>query len=398
MTTLRLDKFKLITYQNIDLDERNVLTLLYQPIIGCKAYALYNTLWSLIDRSRLKSPQYFHSKLLDILELTPEAFLKTRKMLEAIGLIVVYQNDELLLYELKAPVSAEEFIKDGALGAYLYKKIGKTEFDEISNLFRISNIEKKGFKNITANFDDVFESIPDAICTDESYVGKCKSKIKINHDFDFDVFLEGLSKNYVDRRKVTEKIKEYIINLSYIYSLDEITMQKVFMDSVDKDRNINLEELSKSAKYWNNVLVKSHQIADESDLLEIVITPQNVKEYCLKYTPIDLIAIATGQKPSKKEGYVIEEVFNNLEYPKEILNFLILYAMNQSNNKFKVPHFNFIETIYVSWKRSNVVTFEDAVNATIKYEEDSNRTKKPNKAQYTKEPEWIEEAIKELKI
>ena len=28
-----LDKFKLITYQSLDIDERNVFTLLYQPIM-----------------------------------------------------------------------------------------------------------------------------------------------------------------------------------------------------------------------------------------------------------------------------------------------------------------------------------------------------------------------------
>ena len=39
-----LDKFKLITYQNLDIDERNVLTLLYQPLLGCDAFTLYSTL------------------------------------------------------------------------------------------------------------------------------------------------------------------------------------------------------------------------------------------------------------------------------------------------------------------------------------------------------------------
>lgn len=393
---MRLEKFKLITYQNIDLDERNVLTLLYQPLIGCKAYALYNTLWSLIDRSKLKSPTYLHTKLFDLLTLKPEEFLETRKVLEAIGLLAVYQNEEKFLYELKAPVTAEEFIKDGALGSYLYKKIGKTEFEDVSNLFRISNIEKEGFKNVTANFDEVFDSLPESYITEDSFISRSKSKISINHKFDFEVFLEGLSKNYVDRRKITGKVKDTIINLSYIYSLDEITMQKVFMDSVDRDRNINMESLSKSAKYWNSVLIQDKVLTQESDYEEIHINPQNVKEYCKKYPPVDLIAIATGHRPSNKEGGTVEEVFSKLEYPKEILNFLVLYAMNQSNNPDKVPHFNFIESIYVQWKRNNVKTFEDAVNATIKYTEQSKQQKQPKNQKKGYEPEWIDDVFKEL--
>ena len=55
-----LDKFKLITYQNLNIDERNVLTLLYQPLIGCTAFTLYLTLWSFIDRTGLKSDEYLN--------------------------------------------------------------------------------------------------------------------------------------------------------------------------------------------------------------------------------------------------------------------------------------------------------------------------------------------------
>lgn len=393
---MRLDKFKLITYQNIDLDERNVITLLYQPLIGCKAFALYNTLWSLIDRSRLKSPEYLHTKLFDLLSVDPNEFVKARKVLEAIGLVSVYQSDDLFLYELKAPVTAEEFIKDGALGAYLFKKIGKTEFDDISSLFRISNVEKKGFKNITANFDEVFDSLPQAIDSKDEYISRSKSKITIKHHFDFDIFIEGLSKNYVDRRKLTGKVKEKIFNLSYIYNLDEITMQKVFMDSVDKERNVNVDDLSKSAKYWHSVLATGKQITNESDYEEIVITSENVKELCLKYSPIDLVAIATGHKPSKSETNVIEKMLENLEFPKEILNFLLIYSMLQSNNSNKIPHFNFIESIYVQWKREKVQTFEDALNATKKYEEDrkNNTTKKVKKEEY--QPDWLEDYMKEF--
>jgi replication initiation and membrane attachment protein len=392
---LRLEKFRLITYQNIDLDERNVITLLYQPLIGCKAFSLYNVLWSLIDRSRMKSPEYLHTKLFDLLDLNPESFIETRKILEAIGLLVVYQNEEMFLYELKAPVSAEEFIKDGMLGAYLYKKIGKVEFDDVVSLFRISNVEKDGFKNVTANFDDVFESIHEVLDTDDEFIRRNKSKISINHDFDFDIFLEGLSKNYVDKRKVTSKVKDQIINLSYIYSLDEITMQKVFMDSVDKFRNVNVDELSKSAKYWHYVLMKSNLIEDR-EYEEIKISNENVKELCMKYGPVELIAIGTGAKPSKSENNIIEKVFNELEFPKEILNFLLLYAMSKSQNPLKIPHFNFIETIYVQWKRNGVKSFEDAVNATIKYEEDQNRNGKKKEEKKAYEPDWVDDVFKEL--
>ena len=100
MEFTRADKFKLVTYQNIDVDERNVVTLLYQPLIGSDAFSLYLTFWALIDRSRLGTPEYNHSKIFDLLSISPIEFIAVRKKLEAIGLLVVYQNDNL--YRIRA--------------------------------------------------------------------------------------------------------------------------------------------------------------------------------------------------------------------------------------------------------------------------------------------------------
>jgi replication initiation and membrane attachment protein len=389
---MRLDKFKLMTYQNIDTDERNVVTLLYAPLIGCKPFLMYNMLWSMIDRSRLKSPEYMHSKLYDLLELSPIEFLQARKVLEAIGLLCVYQKDDLFLYELKAPVSAEEFLKDGALGALLYEKIGKAEFDDITNLFRITISDKEGYENVTAHFDEVFKGLKNPAPTNGDYVSRSKSQINISHPFDFDIFFEGISKNYIDRRKISSKVEEKIVMLSYVYDLDEITMQKVFMDSVDNERNINLDKMSKSAKYWNSVI---HSKKETNEYEEIDVTFENIKQICLTHSPIDCIGYATGHKPSKSEMKTIEQVISEFEYPKEILNYLLLYSMNQSTNHL-LPHYNFIESIYVSMKRDKVTTFEDAFNFTTNYQTKSDQREVKKKEAKKYEPDWLEDVMKEL--
>ena len=389
---MRLDKFKLMTYQNIDTDERNVVTLLYAPLIGCKPFLMYNTLWSMIDRSRLKSPEYMHTKLYDLLELTPIEFLMVRKVLEAIGLLSVYQKDDVFLYELKAPVSAEEYLKDGALGALLLDKIGKSEFDDITSLFRITLSDKEGFENVTAHFDDVFTSIKNPVSQTGDFVSRSKSGINVNHAFDFDIFFDGISKNYIDRRKISAKVEEKIVVLSYVYALDEITMQKVFMDSVDNERNINLDKMSKSAKYWNSVI---HSKKETNEYEEIDVTFENIKQICLTHSPIDCIGYATGHKPSKSEMKTIEQVISEFEYPKEILNYLLLYSMNQSTNHL-LPHYNFIESIYVSMKRDKVTTFEDAFNFTTNYQTKSDQREVKKKEAKKYEPDWLEDVMKEL--
>ena len=395
----KLDKFKLITYQNIDIDERNVVTLLYQPLIGCGAFSLYLTLWSLIDRSRLKTPEYHHSKLFDLIEISPSAFMSIRKKLEAIGLLVVYQNEDLLLYELKAPLSAEEFIKDGSLGAYLFSQIGKANFDEIVSLFRISSIEKAGFKNITTTFDEVFESLPEPIETNDSFINRSKSKITINHDFDFDIFFEGLSKNFVDHRKITSRVKEKISRLSYVYNLDEFTMQKVFMDAVDKDKAVNLDLLSKRAGYWfrfenktDNLKLeekgKKAKIVESADL-----TSTEIITMCKSSSPLDILEKLFDTKAAAVELRIIEQLLENTKLSSELVNFLIAFVIANTDN---FPTYNYFEKIAVDWQRKGFKTIEEAVEyiKTRNKRKVTGNTRQKNLLPKDIESDWLDDYIK----
>ena len=351
-----LDKFKLITYQNLDADERNVLTLLYQPLLGCEATTLYFTMWSLIDRARLKSPEYFHSKIYDIMQCNPQSFIKARKKLEAVGLLIAYHNDETYLYELICPLQAEEFIKDGSLGAYLYNKIGKSHFDDLVSLFRISTKEKDGYRNISTHFDEIFDSLDQEVETNGEYVKRNKPKIQVNHQFDFDVFLEGLSKNYVDRRKITKAIKDKIIGLSYVYDLDEITMQKVFMDSVDKDRNIDVNKLSKNARVWFE-FEKEEPKEDETKLRQI--SNEEMLKKCKSSTPTEILSILSSGKPAISELKIIEKVMDNFELNEEVINFLLVYVIG---NLGEFPSYNYFDKVASEWRRKKVTTVEEAID------------------------------------
>jgi len=392
-----LDKFKLITYQNLDIDERNVVTLLYQPLIGCKAFSLYLTLWSFIDRSRLKTPEYLHKKLFDIIDVSPSTFSNIRKKLEAIGLLIVYQNDDLLLYELKAPLTAEEFIKDGSLGAYLFSKIGKSNFDEIVNLFRISLFEKKGFTNITTNFDEVFSSVPKPIKTEDSFMSRSKSKFKVNNNFDFDIFFEGLSKNFVDHRKITSRVKDKISTLSFVYNLDEFTMQKVFMDAVDKDKSIDFNKLSKSARYWFQFEKKT----DNIDLLDnqVTIKKQNpqkeVIELCKKENPINILEHIFGSKPATSELRIIEDLIEKTELSTELINFLLVYSIGVTES---FPSYNYFDKIAAEWGRNSFVTIEEAIEHIKKRNKKKTKstTKQKNLLPKDIESDWLDDYIKKL--
>ncbi len=391
----RLDKFKLITYQNIDIDERNVITLLYQPLIGCKAFSLYLTLWSLIDRSRLKTPVYLHKKLYDILSVKPKAFSDARKKLEAIGLLVVYQNEEMFLYELKAPLTAKEFIKDGNLGAYLFKEIGKANFDELVSLFRISSVEKDGFKNITTNFDEVFESIPNRIETNDEYMSRSKSKISLNHNFDFEMFFEGLSKNFVDHRKITSKVKEKIERLSYIYGLDEIAMQKVFMDSVKRDRSVDLDRLNVSARNWYQFEKKTSKVEPvKKEEITGVNTNNDIIEMCNNLKPVELLEALFGVKPAAAELKIIDRLLDSELLNESLINFLFVYVIGYTEGQ--IPNYNFFEKIATDWARNKISNIDEAIKYNKKRKEKIENSKIKGKNLLPKdiESDWLDDYIK----
>lgn len=388
----RLNEFTLTTYQNIDLDERNTFTLLYQPLIGKKAYSLYLTLWSMMDRSRLKTPSYIHSTLYDILGMTPKIFIETRKKLEALGLVVVYQKEDEFLYELKAPLTAEEFIKDGALGGYLFNKVGQQNFDIIVSLFKISEIEKQGFTNVTTSFDDVFESVSKRVDVKEKLLDHSKSKIDIDNDFDFEIFFDGLSKQFVDKRKVTTKVKEAIKRISYVYNLDEIDMQKVYMDAVTKDKDIDLALLSKSASKWYSYENRSSSVSLESiernkDVaVKKGMCKEDLFEYLSKVHPIDLLENESGIKAASSELKVIESLLEKSTYGIEVINVLILYVLEIKSGSF--PSYNYFEKIISEWKRNNIETLEDALEYIKK------RNKPREKAVYKNNKKALPEDIK----
>lgn len=387
-----LDTFSLITYQNLDLDERNVLTLLYQPILGSDAFTLYLTLWSLIERARLKSPEYRHYVLYDTLRISPTVFQKARQKLEAIGLLVAYHNEETYLYELKAPLSAEEFIKDGSLGAYLFSRVGQDVFEQLSSLFRVSRPEKVGFTNISSTFDKVFDSLPKPIHLEEQYVSKAKAKLTIEHSFDFDVFLEGLSKNFVDKRKLTRSIKDKIMNIAYVYDLDEFTMQKVFMDSVDKDRNINIELLSENAKKWFDFERETIQTQPQEESQKTIAYTDMIRA-CKTEKPTTILSILSNGKPSVQELNVVEKLIDHYELPESVINFMLVYVIGQLE---EFPSYNYFDKVAVEWQRNRVQTIDDALQVIKKRNQKRKQSKPKQKGSLPKdvEPDWFDEYMK----
>ena len=113
MSVLPADTFIVVNKTVLSDKDRNILKLLYQPIIGHEAISLYYTFWSYLDKSELLSNEWTHHHILKDMLISNSEFEDAKVKLEAVGLLKTYVkngNINNYVYELYSPISACEFI------------------------------------------------------------------------------------------------------------------------------------------------------------------------------------------------------------------------------------------------------------------------------------------------
>ena len=121
-------------YRDYSLSERDrqVLSLLYLPIIKSDAFSLY---FRLNDLSYLKLGQdyFYHQEVRNQLGLTIPSFLRARSLLEGIGLRETFRKTSFgdddrkkvtYIYHLLPPASPKKFFSDLVLKSLLISEIG----------------------------------------------------------------------------------------------------------------------------------------------------------------------------------------------------------------------------------------------------------------------------------
>ena len=81
---------KILIGESLSIDDLNVLSLLYMPIIGNRAYTLYMTFYSALNRSS-NTRVVKLSDITDLFGITVNVLTQERKKLEAIGLLNTYK-------------------------------------------------------------------------------------------------------------------------------------------------------------------------------------------------------------------------------------------------------------------------------------------------------------------
>lgn len=407
VNVLPADTFIVVNKTMLNDSDRNLLMLLYQPIIGSQAISLYYTLWSYLDKSELLSNEWTHHHILRDMMISSSEFIDAKIKLEAIGLIKTYLkkgNINNFVYEIYSPISAFEFINNPILNMALFNAVGKLEYERIVGFFKIPKINLREYEDTTSKFSDVFafSSVP---LNDNLIYDIKKSnyrKLEILSKIDINTILEFISDEMLNKKSLTKDMKDFLYKISYIYNYDNDDMVELIRNSISDrhtiDKKLLQENASKYYRYDNmgklpNIIYKNQPEYLRKEKLD---TSNRSRMIHLFETtsPYDFIKskYKTGN-PTSSDLSIVSYLLIDLDLKPGVVNVLVDYVLRINNNKLIK---SFVEVIASQWKKSGIETVEDAMNiAEEEYKKKKTISTKTTKRVVNTTPEWMNKEIKE---
>lgn len=360
---LRTKDTYLIIANNISDDEKQKLTILYQPIIGPIAVNLYLFLVDEVKLNRSINMNFNHWRWKAIFGLPLSQIEKERNKLEAIGLIdtFVQEKDQKkeFVYQLYSPVSAKKFLQNTHLKQLLLNAVGKTEYERLCFYFAKNNFDLSKYKKISVNFNYL--------------LSKNINKINYQNNFDLiDNFENRDLQYYCDFNLIEEKLTKYDIDvktiltpknqltLEHLASLYNLTINQliiVIIDSLDDEKKIlNLDLLTKKCEMIIN-----------KDNTELIYTPEQLliednesksllaqKIFEMKtLSPYEYLFLLKNNKPTNGELELLAMLLNKYQLFPSVVNCLLDYVWIK-NNKNLV--FNYLHKIAETLQKENIIS------------------------------------------
>ena len=377
ITIVPADTYVVINRSVITDQDKKIVSMLYQPIIGYTAISLYYTLFDSLGEQNLISEDFTHHHLMSTMQLKLEDIVIAREKLEAIGLMKTYMKKDNInqyVYCLYSPLQVSEFFNHPVLNIVLYNNIGKKEYEKLLNCFKMPHVNLKEFEDITSSFDDVFKMTRGTVMEMEEDITKRDSNnLAIHKGVDFSLILSGIPSDQIHEKSFNEEIKNLINSLSYIYGIGTLEMQGIIRSSINEKGQIDKMLLRKNCRdyyqFENGGNLPSVIYNKQPDFLKkpkgeqskwakMVYTFENITPYQL------LKAKSGGAEPTDRDKRLVEGLLIDQKLNPGVVNVLISYVLKTNHEQLKK---SYVETIAGQWKRSHVETVEEAMRIAEKY-------------------------------
>lgn len=394
-----------------------VLTTIYQPLIGNAAYALYMLLKESLQSSAEWTSGKPLSELLTILDMGIPELYQARIRLEGLGLLSVYKSKkeaDQYLFELKPPLTAAQFFNDHMMKLILFEKVGEKTFKDIRRQFTSKEPLVEEYEEITKSFLDVYhfniQKHNQLTTTDlekdviEVATFSAVKEVAKQSDFDWSFFIEGLNNHFIDKKSITNEIKEIILSLHEIYGLDEMELQKYVLQATDIESSIiNGNKLSQEVQQdFHRKRANKVQFTDKVDqTIKAEKTKESNRRYRLSQSgfndhEIEVILHAEEVKPgeylssikaqkggfvSSNELYLIKELIEQSSLPTSVINMLINYVLIGKNAP--VLEKSLALKVANDWAISGITSPEEALKKVKQLYTDTREAKRTRQSTYS---------------
>ena len=400
--------FIVVNRTSLSEKDRNILMLLYQPIIGSQAISLYYTLWSYLDKSELLSNEWTHHHILRDMMISNKELIESKEKLEAIGLIKTYLkkgNINNYVYELYSPFTASEFINNPMLNMALFNAVGKLEYERIIGFFRLPKINLKEYEDVSKKFSDVFDFKVEPINDNLIYDLKSRNtkKLELLTKVDINTILSLISDDILNKKSITKETKELIYKISYIYNYDNDDMIELIRNSISEhhtiDKKMLLTNANKYYRYDNFGKLPSLIYKNQPEYLrkENLDTSNRSRMIHLfeVTSPYDFInSKYKNGNPTSSDLAIISYLLIDLNLKPGVVNVLVDYVLKINNNKLIK---SFVEVIASQWSKSGIETVEDAMNIAEAEYKKKKKVSTTTKKKVVETPDWFDKDIKENK-
>ena len=370
VSLLPADIYTVVSKTILNLEDRDNLVMLYEPIMGPLAISLYLTLWRDLKNNSFKSEEYNHHHLMSIMKLDLKSIKEASCALESLGLLKTYVKDGDVysyVYELYSPMSPREFLNHPVLNVVLYNNIGKKEYDAIKKSYEKKSMSLSEYKDITSSLNMTFAS--SNILPEVDAIERVKQSVLAKNVIDFDMLMASIPKDILNEKAFNKRTRELIENLAFVYNLDTLQFSEIIKNVINERGFIVAEELRKLARnyytYHNNgklpTLVykeeKPSGLENMSKRDKIIYVFENTKPYDF------LKSKYHGITPTNRDLKLLETLCCDLNLKPAVVNVLIDYVLKKNDNKLNK---NFVETIAGQWVRSGVKTAREAMSLAEK--------------------------------
>ena len=409
---LATDHFEITLPQSLSTNERQLLTLFYQPLTGPDPISLYLILWA--EGEDYTTDKMTHYYLMNVLGMSVRSIFEARIALEAIGLLRTWRKDEndsrTFIYELVRPLEAREFFADPLLSMFLFSKIGEQAYRKLRNRF-CKQVDKQGFSEVTRTFTDVYKPVHTNVPQDILEERDTEQGYPFYYEqFDFDLLRAGLSEQLVPTSALTAEARQMIAKLAFLYRLSPLEMQKVVVLALDDTMKIPLERLKKAAADYYKITISKDapKLAKTFDSKQA--PPDDAKRskeqellnYLETTPPIQVLRdINKGKEPILASVQLAEDLITKHDMPIGVVNVLLEYVMLTTDMRLPTKY---VEKIADHWIRKNLKTAKEAMDLARqerdKYAkwkvENETKTSRPQKQNYKKAsgreekvPDWF---------